>query len=223
MLLYTHGGYNAMNDSLEIKTEIQKRYTEESKSSCNLSCGSNLDFLNMKKGEFILDLGCGRGEDTIQASLLTGPNGVAHGLDITEAMIEKARLNAKEQNIKNVIFTLGDIEALSYEDESFNSVMSSCVINHAKSKVQVYKEIYRVLKPQGKFVISDAVTKYPLPLEVKNDPEAWAQCYGGSITEEEYLESIKSAGFDNIEILKRREYLKNGYDFISLTILAYKN
>ena len=222
MLLYTQWGYNAMDESLEIKTEIQKRYTEESNSSCNLSCGSNLDFLQIKKGDIILDLGCGRGEDTIQASLLTGPKGIAHGLDLTEAMIDKARVHATELGTKNVIFTQGDIEALSYEDEIFNSVMSSCVINHAKSKVQVYKEIYRVLKSGGKFVISDAVTKYPLPEEVKNDPEAWAQCYGGSITEEEYLESIKSAGFDNIEILKRREYLKNGYDFISLTLLAYK-
>lgn len=222
MLLYTQGGYNAMDESLEIKTEIQKRYTEESKNSCNLSCGNNLDFLQIKKGDIILDLGCGRGEDTIQASLLTGPKGIAHGLDLTEAMIDKARVHATELGTKNVIFTQGDIEALSYEDEIFNSVMSSCVINHAKSKVQVYKEIYRVLKSGGKFVISDAVTKYPLPEEVKNDPEAWAQCYGGSITEEEYLESIKSAGFDNIEILKRREYLKNGYDFISLTLLAYK-
>ncbi|MCJ7689346.1 MAG: methyltransferase domain-containing protein [Clostridiaceae bacterium] len=212
-----------MNNSLEIKTKIQKRYTEESKNSCNLSCGSNLDFLHIKENETILDLGCGRGEDTIQASLLTGPKGVAHGLDLTEAMVEKAKLHAKELKIENIIFTIGDIEALSYEDEIFNSVMSSCVINHAKSKVQVYKEIYRVLKFGGKFVISDAVTKYPLPKEVKNDPEAWAECFGGSITEEEYLESIKSAGFENIEILKRREYLKNGYDFISLTLLAYKN
>ncbi|WP_291633165.1 methyltransferase domain-containing protein [Clostridium sp.] len=212
-----------MDNSLEIKTKTQKRYTEESKSSCNLSCGSNLDFLHIKKGEIVLDLGCGRGEDTIQASLLTGPKGIVHGLDITEAMINKAKIRAKELGTQNVVFTLGDIDALSYDDESINSVMSSCVINHAKSKVQVYKEIYRVLKPSGKFVISDAVTKYPLPEEVKNDPEAWAECFGGSITEEEYLESIKSAGFENIEILKRREYLKNGYDFISLTILAYKN
>lgn len=212
-----------MNDSLEIKTEIQKRYTEESKNNCNLSCGNNLDFLHIKKNETILDLGCGRGVDTIQASLLTGPKGIVHGLDITKAMIDKAQLNAVELGIQNVIFTLGDIEALSYEDESFNSVMSSCVINHAKSKVQVYREIYRVLKSGGKFVISDAVTKYPLPEEVKNDPVSWAECFGGSITEKEYLESIKSAGFDNIEILKRREYVKNGYDFISLTLLAYKN
>ena len=85
-----------------------------------------------------------------------------------------------------------------------------------------FQEIFRVLKPNGRFVISDAVTKSPLPIEVKNDPEAWAQCYGGAVTEKEYLKSIISAGFYDVQILKRREYLKNGYDFISLTILASK-
>lgn len=211
-----------MNNFLEFENKIQERYTVESNQSCNLSCGNNITFLNIKKGEIILDLGCGRGLDTIQAASLTGPTGIAHGLDLTSSMIEKARFNAKKMLIENIVFTQGNIEALPYEIQSFDSVMSSCVINHAKSKINAYREIYRVLKTDGKFVISDAVTKIPLPLEVKNDPTAWAECYGGAITEEEYIDSIKSAGFVNIEILKRREYLKNGFDFISLTILAYK-
>ncbi|MPM98455.1 hypothetical protein SDC9_145643 [bioreactor metagenome] len=87
----------------------------------------------------------------------------------------------------------------------------------------VYGEIYRILKDGGRFVISDAVTKDPLPEDVKNDPEAWAQCYGGAITEQEYLGSISDSGFDKIKVLNRREYIKNAFDFISLTILAEKN
>ena len=212
-----------MDNDKALETKIQERYSQESENSCNLSCGSNLDFLAIKQSEYILDLGCGRGNETIQAAILAGSEGMAIGLDITSAMINKALTNAADKEIKNIDFVVGDIENLNLKDNFFDAVLSNCVINHAKDKKKVYCEIYRVLKYGGRFVISDAVTKYPLPPEVKNDPEAWAQCFGGSITEEEYLENIKQSGFENIEILKRREYLKNGYDFISVTIRAYKN
>ncbi len=202
--------------------EIQARYTKESSNSCNLSCGSNLDILDIVPGEIVLDLGCGRGNETIQAAMQTGPEGKAIGLDITQAMIDIAHTNAEGIGVSNAWFLKGDIEDLPFEESIFDAVMSNCVINHARSKKTVYSEIFRVLKPNGRFVISDAVTKYPLPPEVKNDPEAWAQCFGGAVTEKEYLDSIMSSGFKNIEVLKRREYDKNGYDFISLTIIAAK-
>lgn len=203
--------------------EIQKRYTKEAESCDNLSCGNNLPFLNIAPGESILDLGCGGGGDTIEAAKLTGPGGVSCGMDITDAMLAKAAAAAKSQGLDNVRFVKGDIENLPFADESFHAVMSNCVINHARDKKKVYREIYRILKGGGRFVISDAVTKEPLPDDVKNDPEAWAQCYGGAITEQEYLNSISGAGFDTIKILNRREYIKNTFDFISLTILAEKN
>lgn len=203
--------------------EIQKRYTEESAGSCNLSCGSNLDFIKIISGENILDLGCGRGVETIQAAILAGPRGNAAGLDLTQAMIDKALANAADAGVQNISFVKGDIEELPFKEGIYDAVMSNCVINHAKSKVRAYSEIFRVLKAGGRFVISDAVTKVPLPPEVKNDPQAWAECFGGAITESEYLENIKSCGFQEIKILKRREYLKNGYDFISLTIMATKS
>ena len=137
-------------------------------------------------------------------------------------MIDAAHLNAEGIGVSNIWFIKGDIESLPFDDASFDCVTSNCVINHARSKKKVYSEIFRVLKQNGRFVISDAVTKNSLPTEVKNDLEAWAQCYGGAVTEKEYLKSIISAGFYDVEILKRREYVKNGYDFISLTILASK-
>ena len=202
--------------------KIQKRYSIESSLGNNLSCGGNIDFLDIKPGEKILDLGCGRGRETFQAAELTGALGRAYGLDLTQEMVDKANLYAIENGIKNVSFIKGNIEALPYEKNTFDAVISSCVIYHARNKRAVYMEIYRVLKLGGRFVISDAVTKNPLPDEVKKDPEAWAQCFGGAITEQEYMTSIKEAGFKNLEILKRREYLKNGYDFASLTILGFK-
>jgi len=206
----------------QLHEKITDRYTGESTQSCSLSCGSTLDELEVKQGEVILDLGCGRGEDTIGAARLAGPKGKAIGLDLTEAMIKQATDGAMGEKIRNITFIQGDIENLPFEENGFDGVMSNCVINHARDKEKVYREIQRVLKPGGRFVISDAATKYPLPSEVKKDPEAWAQCYGGAVTEEEYLESILTAGFHKVEVLNRREYIKNGYDFISLTIKAVK-
>lgn len=206
----------------QLHEEIRKRYEGESNHSCSLSCGSTLEALNVSKGEQILDLGCGRGKETIEAARLTGREGTAHGLDLTEAMIRQAVEHADREGIENVVFAQGDIENLPYQDNFFDGVMSNCVINHAEDKRRVYREIHRVLKPGGRFVIADAVTKDPLPVEVKNDPEAWAQCFGGAITEEEYLVSIGDAGFETVEVLNRREYEKNGYDFISVTMKAVK-
>ena len=209
-------------DNNQLHEKITKRYEAESEQCCPLGCGSALDEISVRRGESILDLGCGRGEDTIEAARLAGPEGMAVGLDLTEAMIEKAIALATRKGVRNALFAQGDIEKLPFRDKAFDGVMSNCVINHAKDKGRVYREIQRVLKPGGRFVVSDAVTKYPLPARVKDDPEAWAQCFGGAITEEEYLESILIAGFGKVEILNRREYLKNGYDFISLTIKAVK-
>ncbi|MHB1348215.1 MAG: methyltransferase domain-containing protein [Candidatus Humimicrobiaceae bacterium] len=203
--------------------EIKTRYAKESNETCNLSCGSNIDFLKIKTGETILDLGCGRGNDTIEAAIKAGPGGKATGLDITAAMIEKAKAAAYNIGISNVDFLEGDIEILPFDNGVFDAVMSNCVINHAKNKNKAFVEIFRVLREGGRFVISDALTKEPLPLEIKNSPNAWAQCFGGAITEEQYLRAFNSAGFEYVNILKRREYVKNGYDFISLTVMAYKN
>lgn len=206
----------------QLHQEIQDRYEKEAASCCSLGCGSTLEALEILPGERILDMGCGRGEDTLKAAHLVGPGGLATGLDLTAAMVTKARENGAAACITNAVFVQGDIEDLPFSDSSFDGVMSNCVINHAPDKLKVYQEIRRVLSPGGRFVVADAVTKYPLPPEVKSDEEAWAQCYGGAVTETEYLEAIQEAGFSIIYILSRREYIKNGYDFISLTIKAVK-
>ena len=211
-----------MEQKLNLHEKIKNRYEAESIQSCALSCGNALKELVIRQGEMILDLGCGRGMDTIRAARLTGERGMAIGLDLTPGMLKEAKKCAESENVKNAAFILGDIESLPFEENSFDGVMSNCVINHAKDKREAYGEIQRVLKPGGRFVIADAVTKYPLPSEVKGNSDAWAQCYGGAITEEEYLNAIQNAGFRKVEILNRREYLKNGYDFISLTIKAVK-
>jgi len=205
-----------------MQSEIQKRYSKKSVQECDLSCGGNIKYLDIQPGESILDLGCGRGTETIQASMLAGPFGRAVGLDLTPSMVDAARKNTQESGAAAAEFVSGDIENLPFGDEAFDAVMSNCVINHAQNKTRVYSEIMRVLKKGGRFVVSDAVSKKPLPPEVKNDPQAWAQCFGGAVTREEYFSSILSAGFSDINLIKSREYIKNGYDFSSLTIKATK-
>ncbi len=204
-----------------ISEAVQGRYRQETETKC-LGCGQVIDALNLQPGQVILDLGCGAGVETIQAAMLVGPSGKAVGLDLTDEMLKQAIGRAQSQKLDNVSFVRGDIENLPFSNNTFNAVQSNCVINHAPNKALVFSEIFRVLKPGGRFVIADAVSKLPLPNFIKDDPAEWAACFGGAVTEEEYLNSITRAGFSYIEILHRREYLKNGYDFISLTIQALK-
>lgn len=202
--------------------KIQLRYTQVGKTDCNLSCGSNLEYLHLQAGERVLDLGCGAGYETLQAAVIVGHKGEVFGLDLTPEMLTQARRNAEEQNITNICFVNSSIENLPFANNSFDVVTSNCVINHAPDKACVYREIFRVLKNGGRFVVSDAISQETLPEQIRNDPDQWAACFGGAITEEEYLQSIKEAGFADINILSRREYIKNGYPFASLTIEAIK-
>ncbi len=205
-----------------INEAIRARYANESIDNCSLSCGNNLHYLALEKGERVLDLGCGAGDETIAVAALLAEEGEAVGLDLTPEMIEIANQNALEKGIENVSFVNASIEELPFKDNEFDAVISNCVINHAADKNRVYREIFRVLKSGGRFVVSDAVCKEALPEHIKNDPDQWAACFAGAITEKEYLQSIQTAGFNDIQIVNRREYLKNGYDFASLTIQATK-
>lgn len=201
--------------------EIVKRYTAEDENS-NLSCGGNITFLDLHPGEKVLDLGCGRGEETLQAATLVGGDGFAWGLDITPKMIERAQESADQVSSKNVAFLLSSMEEIPIGDESLDAVLSNCAINHVEDKVAVYREIHRLLKSGGRFVVSDIMTETPLPSKIKQDPEAVAACFGGAITVKEYEEVLVSAGFDRIEILKERRYVKNGYEMISRTFQGRK-
>lgn len=202
--------------------EIMKRYTEEDENS-NLSCGGNLVFLNLQPGENVLDLGCGRGEETLQAAELVGENGFVWGLDLTPKMIERAQERRLQASLTNVNFLLASMDTVPLEDDSLDAVISNCAINHVEDKAAVYREIFRLLKPGGRFVVSDIMTDTPLPPEIKQDPEAVAACFGGAITVTEYEHVLEAAGFNTIKIFKERRYLKNGYEMISRTFQGQKH
>ncbi len=163
-----------------------------------LGCGNPVAIASLKEGETILDLGSGAGFDCFLAANKVGKNGRVIGVDMTPDMIEKARQNAKKGSYANVEFRLGEIENLPAADNSVDVVISNCVINLAPNKNRVFNEAFRVLRPGGRFMISDMVLTKELPSAVRESVEAYVGCIAGAIKKEEYLETIRLAGFHEI-------------------------
>jgi len=169
-------------------------------------CGNPTALAGLKEGEVVLDLGSGGGIDVFMAAKKVGPEGKAIGVDMTDEMLDLARRNAEEIGIENVEFRKGDIEDLPVEDESVDVIISNCVINLAPDKDKVFSEAYRVLKPGGRIMVSDIVTRSGLPEEVKNDPNAWAACISGALDEDVYVGKIRDAGFQDVKVISKRGY-----------------
>jgi ubiquinone/menaquinone biosynthesis C-methylase UbiE len=172
-------------------------------SNMGLGCGNPTALASLKKGETVLDLGSGGGIDAFIASKKVGAKGKVIGVDMTEEMIQKAKTTAKKNGYDNVEFKLGEIESLPLEDNSVDVVISNCVVNLAPDKEKVYNEVYRVLKPGGRIMISDIVTEEELPEEVRQDFESWAGCVAGALVKSKYLDTIRKAGFTNTKIVSQ--------------------
>lgn len=171
----------------------------------NLGCGIPTDFADLKKGEYVLDLGSGAGNDCFVARALVGESGKVTGLDMTEPMIKKARENCNKLNFKNVEFVLGDIEDMPFEDNQFDIVISNCVLNLVPDKQKAFSEIFRALKPGGRFCVSDVVIKGTLSEKMIKDAEMYAGCVSGASEMTEYLTIAGKSGFSNIKVHKKRE------------------
>ena len=164
-----------------------------------LGCGNPVAIASLKEGETVLDLGSGAGFDCFLAANKVGNRGKVIGVDMTPEMIEGARQNAEKGNYENVEFRLGEIENLPAADNSIDVVISNCVINLSTDKRRVFAEAFRVLKPRGRFMISDIVLTGELPSAVKESIEAYVGCVAGAIKKEEYLQAIQQAGFHKIQ------------------------
>ena len=171
-----------------------------------LGCGVPTAFADLKEGYTVLDLGSGAGIDVFIAARHVGITGKAIGIDMTEAMVEKAKMNAEKIKATNVEFRLGEIEALPVENNSVDRVISNCVINLVPNKENVFREIFRVLKPGGKFTVSDIVVDGAISMEERNNAAMWAGCISGAIDRKEYIDIIKKAGFENVEIVSEKNY-----------------
>jgi ubiquinone/menaquinone biosynthesis C-methylase UbiE len=160
----------------------------------------------LREGETVLDLGSGGGIDVFLAARRVEPRGMAIGIDMTEEMVEKARSTAIKFGYENVEFRLGEIENLPLEENSVDVVISNCVINLSPDKERVFREAHRVLRPGGRIMISDIVTEGVLPEEVKKSFEAWAGCVAGALEKSQYLNTIRKAGFTNVNIVSESTY-----------------
>jgi SAM-dependent methyltransferase len=169
-----------------------------------LGCGLPTQFALIKKGDVVIDLGSGAGNDCFVARAEAGENGKIIGIDFTEAMINKARHNAETLGYNNVEFRQGDIEQMPVTSNTADVVVSNCVLNLVPNKDKVFKEIFRVLKPGGHFSISDLVLVGKLPDKLKNAAEMYAGCVSGAIQKETYLELIEINGFKNMGIQKEK-------------------
>jgi arsenite methyltransferase len=170
-----------------------------------LGCGLPTEFANIKAGDLVIDLGSGAGNDAFVARSVTGATGKVIGVDFTEKMIEKARLNAEKLGFHNVEFRYGDIEKLPVSNSVVDVVVSNCVMNLVPDKVKAFQETFRVLKPGGHCSISDIVLVGDLPEGLRKNAEMYAGCISGAIQKNEYLHIIKDAGFVNIEIQKDKK------------------
>jgi arsenite methyltransferase len=167
-----------------------------------LGCGLPTEFARIKKGDTVIDLGSGAGNDAFIARHETGEAGQVIGIDFTPAMIERARQNASARKFTNVEFRQGDIEQIPVADNTADVIVSNCVLNLVRNKNEVIKEIFRVLKPGGHFSISDIVLQGELPGEIKEAAEMYAGCVAGAIQKNIYLELIEANGFKNVTIQK---------------------
>ncbi len=190
--------YNIMTDDY---SELEG-YSKDA--DLGLGCGLPTQFARISKGDTVIDLGSGAGNDCFVARHETGAEGKVIGIDFTEPMINRARLNAEKLGFNNVEFRFGDIEEMPVSDSTADVIVSNCVLNLVPNKQKVFSEIFRVLKPGGHFSISDIVLEGELPHALKNDAEMYAGCVAGAIQNDDYIGHIQETGFVEVELQKQK-------------------
>ena len=203
--------------------DIKELESVPQSSILGVGCGAPVTFADIREGEIVVDIGSGGGIDVFLSANKVKDSGKVFGIDMTDEMLEKARNNSKQSGFTNVEFKKGDIErGIPLEDSTTDVVISNCVINLTLDKVAAFKEIYRILRSNGRMVVSDLVTSKEVGLESVNS-EDWCSCIDGALTKENYIESIKKAGFNNIEASQEKPYIEgDSRKITSLVIKAFK-
>ena len=186
--------------------EAQTEQIPEKALNAPLGCGNPTALAQLKPGETVLDLGSGGGIDVVLSARRVGPTGKAYGLDMTDDMLALARQNQRKAGLENVEFLKGEIEHIPLPDNSVDVIISNCVINLSGDKDQVLREAFRVLKPGGRFAVSDVVTRGVIPQEIRENMLLWVGCIAGALGDEEYRGKLAKAGFSAIEIEPTRVY-----------------
>lgn len=186
----------------------------------SLGCGTPLAYADVKTGEMVVDLGSGAGGEVLLAAQRVGPSGRAIGVDMTPEMTAKAQENARRHGMANAEFLPGELEQLPLPDGSADVVISNCVINLVPDKAQAFREAYRVLKPGGRLVVSDIVSRGRLPEAIRRNAAAWAGCIAGAEDVDAYRATIAGAGFENVETVASTPWVPG--KVFSVTIRARK-
>jgi arsenite methyltransferase len=199
-------GASAATDSccdpltMNLYDEAQANQVPEGALKASLGCGNPTALAQLKPGETVLDLGSGGGIDVLLSARRVGPTGKAYGLDMTDEMLALARENQRQAGVENVEFLRGEIENIPLPDNSVDVIISNCVINLSADKDRVLREAFRVLKPGGRFAVSDVVVHGDVPAEVRHNVLLWVGCIAGALQDTEYISKLGDAGFEAIEI-----------------------
>jgi arsenite methyltransferase len=190
----------------DLYDDQEKAHLPEKAVKASLGCGNPTALAQLRPGETVLDLGSGGGIDVLLSAKRVGPTGKAYGLDMTDEMLALARENQKKAGATNVEFLKGEIEKIPLPDNSVDVIISNCVINLSADKDKVLREAFRVLKPGGRFAVSDVVVRGAVPGDVRKSVEAWIGCLAGALEEAEYRSKLAKAGFRNITLEVTRVY-----------------
>ena len=189
----------------------------EKAATASLGCGNPVAVAELSDGDTVLDLGSGGGLDVLLSAKRVGPTGFVYGLDMTDEMLALARQNQAEAGVTNVEFRKGEIEDIPLPDDSVDVIISNCVINLSVDKPTVFREAHRVLRPGGRFAVSDVVTKRPFTDQEKADLASWTGCIAGALTEQEYRDGLFEAGFTEVQVIASHDV---GDDVMSAIIRA---
>ena len=200
----TDGGCDPITSNLYGETEAG--LIPDTALKASLGCGNPTALARLNAGETVLDLGSGGGIDVLLSARRVGPTGKAYGLDMTDDMLALARENQRKAGIGNVEFLKGEIEHIPLPDNSVDVIISNCVINLSGDKDQVLREAFRVLKPGGRFAVSDVVVRGEVPAEIRRNMELWVGCIAGAMLDSDYIAKLAQAGFDDIDIEPTRVY-----------------
>ena len=182
----------------------------------SLGCGNPTALAQLLPGEVVLDLGSGGGIDVLLSAKRVGPTGKAYGLDMTDEMLELARENQRKSGIENAEFLKGQIEEIPLPDDSVDVIVSNCVINLSADKDRVLREAFRVLKPGGRFAVSDVVVAGEVPPAIRRSVELWIGCVAGALSEDDYRQKLEAAGFTDVTVEPTRIYtIEDARDFLS--------
>ncbi|HVN07225.1 MAG TPA: arsenite methyltransferase [Bryobacteraceae bacterium] len=190
----------------DLYNQLQKDELPEAAVLASLGCGNPTALAQLARGEVVLDLGSGGGIDVLLSAKRVGPTGKAYGLDMTDEMLALARANQRKAGLGNVEFLKGEIENIPLPNGSVDVIISNCVINLSADKDRVLREAFRVLKPGGRFAVSDVVTRGEVPEEIRKNKLLWAGCVAGALEENEYRAKLAAAGFEAIGIEPTRVY-----------------